>query len=94
MSGSQRVFEAYEHDDGTTHFIVGVPPLAFPSSLTAAERDVALRIVQGEGRAAIAAARGVSLPTVNKQMVSVFRKLNVRGRTELIAVLLRPPGDR
>jgi DNA-binding CsgD family transcriptional regulator len=54
----------------------------------------ALTIVQGEGRAAIAAARGVSLPTVNKQMVSVFRKLNVRGRAELIAVLLRPPGDR
>lgn len=93
MSGIAYLAEASEQSDGTTHFVFDVPPLAFPSSLTASERDVASRIVQGDGRAAIAAARGVSLPTVNKQMASVFRKLNVRDRAELIAMLLRPAID-
>lgn len=94
MTGSRRLIEAYEGDDGATRFVLEVPPLAMPASLTPAERDVASRIVEGDGHAAIAMARGVSLPTVNKQVVSVFRKLNVRSRAELVAALLRPPVDR
>lgn len=94
MSDSQRLLGAYEHDDGMTRFVLEVPPLVMPASLTAAERDVASRIVQGDGRAAIAGARGVSLPTVNKQVVSVFRKLTVCGRAALTALLLRTPADR
>ena len=94
MSGSHRLIEAYEGGDGATRFVLEVPPLAMPSSLTPAERDVAARIVEGAGHAAIAAARGVSLPTVNKQVVSVFRKMKVGSRAELVAALMRPPADR
>lgn len=42
--------------------------------------------------AAIAARRGVSAPTVAKQVASMFERLGVGSRAELFAALLQPRG--
>lgn len=60
-----------------------------PDRLTAAEHDVLERILRGERNAAIAAARGTSVPTVKKQIGSLFRRFHVSSRTELVAIIGR-----
>jgi DNA-binding CsgD family transcriptional regulator len=57
--------------------------------LTAAERDVASRLIAGETFAEIARARGSSVRTVSKQAQSVYRKAGVASRSELAARLAR-----
>lgn len=59
------------------------------SALTAAERDVALAFAAGESHADIAARRGSSVRTVGNQLASVYAKLGVSSRAELIARLTR-----
>jgi DNA-binding NarL/FixJ family response regulator len=58
-----------------------------PTALSGAESDVARRIVAGEANEAIARARGTSLRTVANQVASIFRKLGVASRSELVARL-------
>ena len=60
-----------------------------PPGLTDAEREVVEAIVEGKSNAQIAAARGRSARTVANQVNSVFRKLGVGSRTELVALCAR-----
>lgn len=60
-----------------------------PPGLTDAEREVVAAILDGKSNAAIAAARGRSPRTVANQINSVFRKLGVGSRAELVALCAR-----
>jgi DNA-binding CsgD family transcriptional regulator len=73
--------------DGGEHIVLSFPLDApeVPSSLTKAERAVAVLVLEGRSDAEIAALRGVSKRTVANQVASVFRKLDVRSRVELAA---------
>jgi DNA-binding CsgD family transcriptional regulator len=63
----------------------GLPALDRLAGLTAAERDVASRALGGMSNASIARARASSPRTVSNQLSSVFRKLGVASRAELVA---------
>jgi DNA-binding CsgD family transcriptional regulator len=52
--------------------------------LTAAERDVALLVLAGKSHEEIARIRGRAVRTIANQLASVFRKLGVASRTELL----------
>jgi DNA-binding NarL/FixJ family response regulator len=56
--------------------------------LSEAEREVARLVVEGLTNGAIAERRGTSLRTVANQLASIFRKLDVRSRAELVTSLL------
>ena len=58
------------------------------SKLTPAERDIALYVVGGCSNAQIARLRHTSVRTIANQISSLFRKLDVRGRLELILRML------
>ena len=60
--------------------------------LTDAEQDVLAHILNGAPTRAIAAARGTSVPTVKKQISSLFRRLGITSRAE-IAAIFRGGGD-
>jgi DNA-binding CsgD family transcriptional regulator len=64
-----------------------VPTSSRRAGLTAAEEAVAQLAVFGLSNAEIAEARGASLSTVANQLASVYRKLGVGSRIELIAAL-------
>jgi DNA-binding CsgD family transcriptional regulator len=67
-------------------------PLASPSlprSLSAAERAVAMGVLAGKSNAEIAKARRTSVRTVANQVASVFRKVGVHSRAQLVAALSR-----
>jgi DNA-binding NarL/FixJ family response regulator len=64
-----------------------LPAIPLPASLSPAERDVAIAIVAGKTNEEIAAERRSSVRTVANQVASMFRKLQVRSRGELVAVL-------
>jgi DNA-binding CsgD family transcriptional regulator len=63
--------------------------LLLPPGLTDAEREVVAAVVEGKSNAAIAAERGRSARTVANQVNSVFRKLGVGSRAELVALCAR-----
>ena len=60
---------------------------AAAAALTAAEREVASMMLAGWSNAAIAAARSASASTVANQARSIFAKLRVTSRAELVARL-------
>lgn len=68
-----------------------LPQAGIPAALTEAEQDVALRVYRGASNAEIARERGVSSKTIGKQLESIYRKLGVSSRTELV---LRLRGKR
>jgi DNA-binding NarL/FixJ family response regulator len=70
-------------------FSVPLSSPALPLSLSAAERDVAVDVLEGLSNAEIAKARSTSERTVANQVASVFRKLGVRSRSEAVAALGR-----
>jgi DNA-binding CsgD family transcriptional regulator len=70
-------------------FSFPLPPPTLPASLSAAERDVAMAVLQGLSNAEIAAFRGTAPRTVANQVASLLRKLGARSRTEAIAALGR-----
>lgn len=74
---------------GDEHIVLSFPLGApeVPSSLTKAEREVALLVLEGRADAEIASIRGVSKRTVANQIASIFRKLEVSSRVELAARL-------
>ena len=76
-------------EDGTELLVlsrpVGSPTL--PSGLTAAESEVVRLLLEGQSNRTIAAARGTSVRTVANQVASIFRKLAVSSRSELVARL-------
>ena len=57
-------------------------------SLTPTEREVALRLLKGQGHKQIAAATGRSERTVRQHAVSVYEKSGLAGRAELAAFFL------
>lgn len=59
--------------------------------LSDAERAVVEQVLAGQTAARVAAARGVSVKTVNNQLGAVYARFGVRGKTELATLLGRPP---
>ncbi len=65
-----------------------VPETLFlPNSLTKAERAITQLVAKGISNRDIAARRAVSVRTVENQLTSIFRKLGVASRAELLAKL-------
>ena len=60
-----------------------LPEPQWPTSLTIAEREVAVLLLDGATNAAIANMRGTSRRTVTNQVASIFRKAGVASRIEL-----------
>jgi DNA-binding CsgD family transcriptional regulator len=56
-----------------------------PTDLTETERRIAELVVQGRSNREIAAEMIVSLRTVESNLTRTYRKLGLRGRTELAA---------
>ena len=56
--------------------------------LTAAEREVTLFIIKGLATADIAGMRKTTEGTVKTQISSIFRKIGVRSRTELMSIFM------
>jgi DNA-binding NarL/FixJ family response regulator len=77
------------HLEGKELAVLAFPMRAprFPAAFSAAEREVALALVEGRSNAEIAAARGTSVRTVANQIVAIYRKLGVHSRPELIVAL-------
>ncbi|MBX3229458.1 MAG: helix-turn-helix transcriptional regulator [Labilithrix sp.] len=59
------------------------------SGLSAAERAVAELAVAGLSNAAIGARRGTSARTIAAQLASIYRKLGVSSRAELVVTIAR-----
>jgi DNA-binding CsgD family transcriptional regulator len=70
--------------------VLSIPsrPSALPPELTKAEREVCRMIELGCSNAQIAAARGTAPRTVANQVASIFQKLGVASRAELLARLI------
>jgi DNA-binding NarL/FixJ family response regulator len=68
--------------------VVTAPPLPFPASFTAAEREVAQLLFDGKSSVEIAGARATSPRTVANQLASIYRKCGVSTREELTAALV------
>lgn len=64
-----------------------VPRPELPPSLSAAERIVALALLEGLSNSDIAKARKTSVRTVADQVASLFQKLGVRSRAEAVIAL-------
>ena len=77
--------------DGDVYLLFAwrAPQGAEMRELTPAERDVGAGILRGESNATIAKRRGSRPRTVANQVASLFRKLGVCSRTELIARMVR-----
>jgi DNA-binding CsgD family transcriptional regulator len=83
--------EAYRLEVGGEELVVFRLPateVRSPGKLSDAEREVARLVVEGLTNGAIAERRGTSLRTVANQLASIFRKLDVRSRSELVTRLL------
>ncbi len=64
------------------------PASRLPTTLSNTERALVLEIVDGASREALAQSRGRSPRTVANQIASIFRKLRVGSRVELLVALL------
>lgn len=60
-------------------------PLALPAGLTSREREVVERLVEGHGEKQVAARLGLSLQTGHAHVKSIYRKLHVSSRSELLS---------
>lgn len=66
-----------------------VASMMLPPGLTNAEQEVALLIFEGATNEDIAQARGASVKTISNQLGSIYRKLGVYSRFELVLYLRR-----
>jgi DNA-binding NarL/FixJ family response regulator len=66
------------------HPVTGV---VLSRALTNTEAQIVSALVSGHSNAQIAMARGRSTRTVGNQVAAIFRKLGVRSRAELLALL-------
>jgi DNA-binding NarL/FixJ family response regulator len=78
-------------NDGTRFAVVEVPPseVLLSPALSGAERDVAALLLEGKPYREIAEQRRTSVRTVANQVTSVFHRLKVSGRGELMARVVR-----
>jgi len=74
---------------GVEFGVLSVPlePPGMLDVLSAAEREVALAALEGLSNTAIARARGTSPRTVANQLAALYRKLGVKSRAELAALI-------
>ena len=88
-AGSRSSFRVFDDE----YVVVSVPHLRSPAldTLTEAEAEVAKAILDGLCDTEIATRRGTSLSTVRNQISSVFDKLDVNSRFELVACLTDEP---
>jgi DNA-binding CsgD family transcriptional regulator len=77
---------ALETDDGELAVLSFTLPGNDAINLSLAESDVARHILAGRSNSEIAALRRCSTRTVANQVASLFRKLGVRSRLELVAL--------
>ncbi|MEU9335512.1 AAA family ATPase [Streptomyces sp. NPDC048290] len=70
------------------------PALPGPAALTAREQEIADGAARGRSSRQIAAECGLSVRTVDNTLGRAYRKLGVRNRAELTAVLLSPTQAR
>lgn len=61
--------------------------MAFITRLTQREREILSVLIRGRLDKEIANDLGISLDTVKKHNKSIYRKLNVRNRSEVIALM-------
>lgn len=59
------------------------------AALTPREREVLALVGQGDSNAEIAHALGISVNTVERHLVSTYRKIDARGRADAVAFALR-----
>jgi DNA-binding NarL/FixJ family response regulator len=80
---AEKAFFTYE---GVPYFSLCLArPLILPNSpLTASEREIAQRLLEGDSRRDIAEQRSTSAQTVASQLGAIFAKLGLRGRYPLI----------
>ncbi|HEV8548090.1 MAG TPA: helix-turn-helix transcriptional regulator [Polyangiaceae bacterium] len=69
-----------------------LPTAVAPAGLTRAEEDVALAVSSGLTNGEIAEQRGTSQRTVANQLRSIFAKLGLSSRAELVLLSMRAPG--
>lgn len=68
--------------------VISANTLELPSVLSESEQVVARALIAGSSNAEIARARGTSIKTVANQLYSMYRKLHVKTREELVAKLV------
>jgi len=71
-------------DDEYAIFSFPLPRIELPEGLSAAEQAVVRAVLDGRSNAEIARARGTSPNTVANQLRSIYSKLRVSGRIELV----------
>ncbi len=64
-----------------------IRPATLPETFSAAEREIALAVLEGRSNASIAAERRTSVRTVANQIGAMFRKLGVHSRPEFVVAL-------
>jgi DNA-binding NarL/FixJ family response regulator len=74
---------------GTCYLSIERPDRHLDGVLSEIERDVAGLMLEGYPNEAIARRRDVAVRTIANQISSVFRKLHVSGRNELLCALVR-----
>jgi DNA-binding CsgD family transcriptional regulator len=77
---------ALESEDGELAVLSFTLPGDNAINLTSAESDVARYVLAGRSNSEIAALRRCSTRTVANQVASLFHKLGVRSRLELVAL--------
>jgi DNA-binding CsgD family transcriptional regulator len=80
----------FELADTTLALISFSTEISTPVSLTDAERRIVGQLLRGRSDREIARLRGTSPRTVANQLRTLFRKLGVSSRAELVARLSRP----
>jgi DNA-binding CsgD family transcriptional regulator len=75
--------------DDLTLLTFPLPEAQLPDALTIAEQEVAVQVFAGASQRDIAEARGVSVKTIGNQLESIYRKLGVSSRVELVLRLRR-----
>jgi DNA-binding CsgD family transcriptional regulator len=85
--GAPRNLEAFELDDGVVLLTWSTRSTAPLASLTEAEAAVLDLVRAGLSNAEIAARRGRSYRTIANQLASIYTKLGVASRFELLARL-------
>ncbi len=80
---------AYELEPGKILFVHPIPRPTV-QGLTRAEAEVLDLLLDGYDNASIARARKTAARTAANQVASIFRKLGVTSRTELVAKLTVP----
>jgi DNA-binding CsgD family transcriptional regulator len=80
-------FQGMDHE-GNVVLSIDMPIAMLEKALSRAECDIAASILEGRSQAEIRAQRGTSSRTLANQIGSIYRKLRVSGRRELMAVVL------